>query len=143
MGTSKVQPETGPRGQGVQPSDRVCDVVCLAFCLWTLCSWAVVANGGTLRSLLVPFTALAVVALATVLVGRPRWPALASPTSVAEVAAHGAGLPRSVLAVAGAVALGAAYVIESSASAVASWWWIVRADQIARISTSCLLSRTA
>ena len=34
-------------------SSRICDAICVAFALWTLCSHAVVAAGGTLRWLIV------------------------------------------------------------------------------------------
>ncbi len=120
-----MQTGTSSMVQGAPFSDRLCEAVCFGFCLWTLCSWAVVSAGGTLRTLLGLFTVVVGTVLAGFLVWRRRRPAFAGATPVAEVVAPGSGLPRGVLAAAVAVALGVVFAIRSSESALVRWWWIV------------------
>lgn len=54
----------GAPAPGAPASARLCDAVCLAFALWTLCAHAVVAAGGSLRVLAGVFAAAGVAVLA-------------------------------------------------------------------------------
>lgn len=51
------------RATGAPASARLCDAVCLAFALWTLCVHAVLAAGGSLRKLLILYAVLGGAAL--------------------------------------------------------------------------------
>ena len=103
-------------------SVRICDAVCVAFALWTLCSHAVVAAGGTLRWLVLLY-GVAASALAAGLVRAHR--AARLPAESAPVAAPPTQRPLAVqrVQIAGlALGIAAAFAVVTVGSPILAWW---------------------
>ncbi|MCP4659620.1 MAG: hypothetical protein GY856_29815, partial [bacterium] len=122
-------------------SDRLCDGVVIAFALWTLCSHAVVATGGTLVTLIVLYA----VAGAALVALRLRFGTLDAVTFAPAPGADPCGEARALRSIRGAgllVGLAGALAFYWHRNVLLLWWWIA-AVLAAAVVASLMLDRPA
>jgi hypothetical protein len=111
------------RPSGAAFSDRICDATAVWFALWTVCTHAVVAAGGSLNQLLAVF-ALAAVLVAGALYWTARRTREAAPPERPPPPERGRG--RQVLQLAGGLAgIGLAVAAALMNDAAFLWWSVV------------------
>lgn len=119
-------------------SDRICDWVCFAFALWTLCCHVVVALGGTLPALILLYAAVCCTAAAAVLIVRNKC------TTISRLTEPPASLPAkhdhsfAIFQICGLVVccLGA-LAFARHGNALVLWFWIAALLSVATAVFVC------
>jgi len=110
-------------GPGAPTSERLPDLVCIAFAVWTLCTHAVVALGGSLDQLIV-VAGLAGAAVAIGLIWQRRRQ-LSTPTAAIEEGPEFQAPSTGARVVAGAVAAAALAAWAATGNLLLLWWCAV------------------